>query len=290
MKTSGIIGVAVALVVLIALTGCAMADRNVCATPETQAITTSETVVVTGTMTSTEALTWTLASDSKINGVYGTGLSANPFVGQNSQYTTGYNEETKAIDGSTTFIKSFAVDTGNKVLNQQNVKAYRQIQYVSAGNGARMTSNENIFVDGVADPALWENTMLCPFQATAPDANPPHCNIVTAGSAMDVTQVNVVTNANDRFVNVNGDYPVTLHYDIAAKGFTLEDGTTVPAMGSMSAFVRAHIMEGREASVDAVTGQIYKAEDLTYSELTTASGLIYNFNKAIDYTSGVRRI
>ncbi|MCX6694204.1 MAG: hypothetical protein NT074_06625 [Methanomicrobiales archaeon] len=290
MKTSGIIGVAVALVVLIALTGCAMADRNVCATPETQAITTSETVVVTGTMTSTEALTWTVASDSAINTVYKTGLAPNPFVGQNSQYTTGYSEETKAIDGSTTFVKTFSVDTANKVLNQQNVKAYRQIQYVSAGNGARMTSAETLFVDGVADPALWANTMLCPFAATQPNDNPPYCNIVTAGSNMDVTQVNVVTNANDRFVNGNGDYPVTLHYDISAKGFTLEDGTTVPAMGGVSAFVRAHIMEGREASINPVNGQILKAADLTYSELTTASGLIYNFNKVIDYQSGVRRV
>jgi hypothetical protein len=288
MKTSGFIGVAVALLVLVALTGCAMADRNVCATPETQAITTSESVSCVGTVSVAKSLSWTLASDDKINAVYGTGLSPNPFVGQNSQYTSTYTNDVKAVDGSTTYVGSFAVDTANKVINQQNIKAYEQVQYVSAGNGARMTAAQTIAVDGIADPATYGNTMLCPFAGSLPGWNPAHCNVVTAGSNMDVTQVNSVINANDRFVNVNGDVPVTLHYDIAAKGFTAEDGTTIPAMGSVSAFVKAHIMEAREGAVPGAT--IPKAEDLTYSETVSASGLIYSFGKVIDYQSGVRRI
>jgi len=283
MKTTGIIGVAAALIVLVAITGSVMADQNVCATPETQGITTSETVVVTGTMSSSEALGWTLSSANAISANWG-----QVAAGQ-SQYSTGYTESTVAGSGSTTFIKTFAVDTANRLLNQKNVQTYRQVQYVSAGAGEQMTSNEEIFVDGMADNDTMANTMLCPFATSQFGVAPAHCNIVTAGSNLQLTQGNFVTNANDRFVNVNADVPVTLHYDVSLKGFPDDKGAfTIPAVGSAAAYLKAHIMESR-GGVDA-NGVPVRASDLTYSETTKASGYITTFNKNMDYQSGFRRI
>ncbi|MCX6693430.1 MAG: hypothetical protein NT074_02610 [Methanomicrobiales archaeon] len=104
---------------------------------------------------------------------------------------------------------------------------------------------------------------------------------------MDVSAINFVTNAGTSFVGATGDYPTTVHYDLSATGFPLGTGM-IPAIGTITVFARGHIMEGREGGIDPVTGQILKASDLVFSEETTASGLIYNFQKSIDYTSGVR--
>ena len=283
MKTTGIIGVAAALLVLVALTGSVMADHNVCGTPETQGISTSETVVVTGTMSSSETLGWTLSSANAIANNWG------QVAAGTSQYSTGYTESTVAGNGQTTFTKTFNVDTANKLLNQKNIQTYRQVQYVSAGAGEQMTSTEEIFVDGMADNDAMQNTMLCPFATSAFGIAPAACNIVTAGSNLQLTQGNFVTNANDRFVGANADVPVTLHYDVSLKGFPDEKGAfTIPAVGSAAAYMKAHIQESR-GGTDA-NGVPVRAEDLTYSEMTKASGYITTFNKNMDYQSGFRRV
>ena len=64
-------------------------------------------------------------------------------------------------------------------------------------------------------------------------------------------------------------------------------------MGSASAYIKAHIQEGRNSSDipdDGSEAGIYdifgKNEDLTYSESTSVSGVISSFSKTIAYQSG----
>ena len=104
-------------------------------------------------------------------------------------------------------------------------------------------------------------------------------DIVQVGSSIDATLTSVTTHLDSRIVSADPDSPISLNYDISAKGITRSDGTTVPMSGSVTAYVRAHIIGGRDGSGST-------AEDLTYSDITRASGLINSFQKSIAYRGG----
>jgi hypothetical protein len=61
--------------------------------------------------------------------------------------------------------------------------------------------------------------------------------------------------------------------------------------------MKAHLQEGREQQVpkryrptDIIGFIPGKAEDLSYSETSMASGLIYRFSKDMQYQSGIRLV
>lgn len=104
-------------------------------------------------------------------------------------------------------------------------------------------------------------------------------DVVQAGSSFDATLTSVITHLDAKIVGNDPDSPVVLNYDISAHGINKPDGTTVPMTGSVTAFVRAHITGARDGSERT-------SQDLTYSEITTASGLITSFQKSIAYRGG----
>ncbi len=106
--------------------------------------------------------------------------------------------------------------------------------------------------------------MLCPFASAGGNVIPAYCNIVQAGSKYDLTIGSVTTNANERFVGTDATNPVVLNYAINVKPYTAS-GTQVPAIGSAMAYIKAHIQEGNNFNTT-------KAEDLTYSETSSATG------------------
>ncbi len=277
MKTSGFVGVIiVAMAMMVALTGCAMAAKPVNQTPETQGIVTSTAINAQGTVTESESLAWTIVNNGPINSPPLGSIGTQGEV----QYTTGYNQNVMAVSGLTQYNKAFSVDTANKIADASNVKVATNVQFIAVDTG-RMTFSEDILLDGVGNASETAAAMLCPFGAASSTFIPDFCNIVQAGSSMDVTLVSAETSASDRFVAATADVPNTLAYSIAAKGMTVDD-TTIPAMGTVSAFMKVHIMEARGDSSD-------KSEDLTYSETSTASGLINSFSKSMSFMDGMRR-
>jgi hypothetical protein len=54
-------------------------------------------------------------------------------------------------------------------------------------------------------------------------------------------------------------------------------------IGSASAYLKVHVQEARNTTTQ-------KSEDLTYSETSTASGLINSFSKSVAYQSGFNLI
>ncbi len=277
MKTSGFVGVIiVAMAMMVALTGCAMAAKPVNQTPETQGIVTSTAINAQGTVTESESLAWTIVNNGPINSPPLGSIGTQGEV----QYTTGYNQNVMAVSGLTQYNKAFSVDTANKIADASNVKVATNVQFIAVDTG-RMTFSEDILLDGVGNASETAAAMLCPFGPGSSTFIPDFCNIVQAGSSMDVTLVSAETSASDRFVAATADVPNTLAYSIAAKGMTVDD-TTIPAMGTVSAFMKVHIMEARGDSSD-------KSEDLTYSETSTASGLINSFSKSMSFMDGMRR-
>ena len=273
--TMKIIGIIVAGLLLVALTGAVLADRNVPATPEIQGIATSTSIQAQGTVTETDSLAWTTASNDSTQVAQGIGA---PLADSQVQYTTGYNSAYSGVSGQTTFVKSMAVSTANQIADGSNVAANTNIQFIAIDTG-RATNSEDLLLDGVANSTSTANAILCPFASSASTVIPPYCNIVEAGSSFDSTLTSTTTKANDRFVGTDSSFPVVLNYNVASEGITLSDGTSSPMIGSASAYVKAHIQEARNSSTT-------KSEDLTYSETSTASGLISSFGKSIAYQSG----
>jgi hypothetical protein len=288
MKTTYFV-VIVAAAMLIALTGCAMADIPVNATPETKGITVTTNINAQGTVTASDSLTWQQSSDA---------LNAPPLLGGNTstgaagevQYSAGYTEQTLAVQGVTSYTKATAIDTANKIADKQNIAANKIVTFIAANEQGRMTSSEDILVDGAGALTTSADKILCPFGTQASGFFPPFCNVVMTGSKVDVSLASVSTSASERFVAATADVPVVQAYSISLKGVTSSEGSA-DAIGSASAFMTAHLMDGRVLTTDdedAFRG--VKAEDISYSNSVSASGIIKAFSQAYTYQSGIRRV
>jgi len=272
MKKFGTIMIACAvMLVLIGFGMTVSADRAPNQTPETQGITTSTAIICTGTVTNTANMVWVTSSEA---------AGGAPLSAQEVQSTTSYSENTIASNGYVSYTKEFGVDTANKVANQNNVQSSRIIEFIASGDGnpmGRMISDESLMIDNVGLAASTSDYMLCPFGSSSSSSIPAFCNIVEAGSSLDMTEVSVASQASSRTIAASADVPVALSYHIKAQGF---DG--YPAQGSISAYIKSHIQEGRGDGVE-------KAEDLAFSETSTASGEVTLFDKLMEYNSGMRR-
>lgn len=102
---------------------------------------------------------------------------------------------------------------------------------------------------------------------------------IGAGSTTDTQVSSVTTHLEAGFVGTDPGVPVTLNYGISAKGITLADGTYVPMTGTATAFFTAHLQGGDSTGI--------KSSDITYSEYSSASGLINSFSKSFSYQGGV---
>jgi hypothetical protein len=268
MKTTSVIVIALAM--LIALTGVVMADQVVPAVPETQTITTSTAIIADGLVTDSAGLAWTLSNQSI--------TAIPPLADSQIVYTTAYDASTVAQAGTTTFVKTMAIDTRNKVIGQSNVKADTDVTFIATADGGNIVGSENLLLDGAGNYTTAGDRMLCPFAALGANVIPDYCNIIQAGSKYDLTVGSVTTAANDRFVGTDATNPVVLNYAINVKPYGTTAGQ-IPAIGSAMAYVKAHIQEGR-------TNATVKDEDLTYSETSAVTGTISSFQKTIAYQSG----
>jgi len=283
MKTTGVIVIALAM--LIALTGMVMADQVVPQVPEVQGFSSTTSVSAVGTVTETDAVAWALTNyDALATRTDGDGPMLDEGDGEDGQvqYSTAYDYSYQGIGGQTTTLLTRATSTGNKILSQSNLNMKSDVQFLPATEGALAIGSENIMIDGSGQSTMASDRMLCPFGADQNDVIPQYCNIVQMGSAYQLNIGSVVSSANNRFVGTDATLPVVQNYAINVKGIILSDGTTTPALGSASAYIKAAIKEGRDAEEE----NDGLAETLTLSETTTASGTINSFNVAKAYQSG----
>jgi hypothetical protein len=302
--STGMLGI----LIILLCAGVVFADPSVNQTPEIQGISVVTSMNAIGTVTQTENIAWVIS-----NLPIGTSLAApdypmydpesgevldwpthfgplfpDPTAGQ-VLYTTTYDEMTNAVDGATTYDKTMAVSTANQVGNQNNIKADKTTTFDAVGSG-RMTSAENILMDGAGMYDMTANHMMCPFAADTSLFIPPFCNIAKMGSSVDITTVSLVTQAKERSVASSADFPVEIGYSISATGIG-----NAPAIGSAEASMNLHIQEGRlnflyqfgPGDDLATVYHVDKTEDLAYSEKTTASGYISGFSKTMNYKSGM---
>ena len=266
MKKSGFFVISLAL--LIAVTGVVAADTGIDGVPETQGFVTSTASHVVGTVTETDSIVWQLAYED---------LSIPPLNVSEIAGTMSYTEDTIADQGLVGYTKVQSLDTANAVAGTYNFNTEKLVEFVGLDTG-RMISGEIMVVD-IADYG-YNNTgglYLCPFAAQVTNESPGYCNIIELGSSVDVPLASLSTAADERHVQTFSDSAVAADYSIKLTG--LGD---VPAMGSATAYINAHLQEAR-------TYEGVKAEDVSYSETSTAAGDIVLFQKVMGYQSGLRR-
>jgi hypothetical protein len=285
-----------ALILIGSLTaGVVLADSGEPAVQETQGFVTSTAMQVFGTAAETDGIAVDMNDGYTIRYP-----PAPPLPPTSVISTSSYSENTLADQGLITYQKTAGFDTaGMAAPNQYNLVTEKLVEFVGSGTG-RMTSEEQVTMDGASTgqdaPYL---TLTCPFAAQDDDSyNPPFCNIVQEGSSVDLTVGSLSTETMGRFImlavpdttpsslGIAWPYPLAdpgteADYSIALTGFG-----DLPASGSATAYINAHVQEGRDVIHDGTGpyGSRYpKSEDLAYSESTTVSGDITVFSKDLNY-------
>ena len=292
------------MVIFIAFSGLANADRNIPAVPELQGIASATGIAAQGTVTEADSLAWTTAASP--DGVYTTTEEmfrpgqnpiaiGPPLTFDQVQYTTGYNSAYSGVSGQTSFAKATGISTANQVATGSNVNAATSVQFIAIDSG-RATNSEDLLLDGAENSTDTENTILCPFDQPDDQDFPTYCNIVQAGSSFDSTLTSTVTTANDRFVGADSTIPVSLNYNIASTGIAAGTSSS-PMIGSVASYLKVHVQEARDwdfTGIEELRPFEYpsspKSEDVAYSETSSASGLVTNFAKSMSYQSGFNLI
>jgi len=266
MKTIGVI--VIAMVALLALTGVVMADARVNATPEVQGITTTTSISVVGSASDVDSMSWSI---SNLGGL------APPLTPDENQAMSTYSDKLTATDGIVTWKKDAVISTADQI-GTPNVQMDATLQFDAMDGTGTVSREEALMLDTVGNEMGTDTKLLCPFAADKSTMIPEYCNYVTMGSKVTGGLTQTVTQAKESFIGVVSDFPVTMNYQIAARGLTY-DGVTFPMSGTASAALVVDIKEARNGTK--------LAETLLYKETSSASGSINAFNKVMAYQSGL---
>jgi len=263
MKKFGIMVVVLAM--LVGMTGFAMADPGVNATPETIGVSTTGVISVAGTIVSKTDLTMTSSSMQNITSV--------PKLNAGTYYVATYNDDVVSTGlGLIDMTKTMDVDTANMGVNQYNIESSKILTFLGDATSGRIVSTENIAVDGTGMPLLTANTLICTLGSAKSEYVPAFCNFAEAGSSVDMVMGSVATGADTRFIMKSADPGVVLDYNIRV----------TETIGKATAFMEVFSQEAK--GTDLAPYQVTK-----FKETTTVDGLISLFDKTFAYESKFKR-
>jgi hypothetical protein len=260
MKILGVTAITIIMIIMmtIAFSGVASAGSPACTTPETQSISSVTMIKCVGMVTHHVNTKWESSNEDLLN---------SPPLQPGEVYgAVTYNEDLKALDGETVFIKDFGIDTGDA----PNLNVMTSIGYKAGAIGA-LSYDEHVGMTIIANPTATGDVILCPF-ASADELLPASCEEVSAGSSMVVTDVLATTITK---VGIT-ESPVSLDYGIIATG-------------SGGAGTQAHGHIAAEFSVFAEAGSAGTdlGSRLTHYERSSANGE-WEFSKEMGYESRIR--
>ena len=283
---------AIAMALIIAFSGVALANQPVCPTPETETIKTVTQISCQGMVTEKEKVSWETSNEDLLNnpplGIDILGIITLPVVEVVEK--VDYNQDLKVTDGTTNFIKVMDVDTGSV----PNLNVMKSIGYTQGETIGSLSHDEEVDMEIIAGASLTRRVILCPFAAAATETPvlfpggpftvpvlPPSCEDVSAGSSMMVTDVLATTRTKVEM----SESPVSLHYAVTATG---SGGAGTSAHGHIAADFGAEVEDG--ALFSSILFDVFEpplGSKLTHYEKSTANGL-WEFSKEIDYTSKIR--
>ncbi|HUU74989.1 MAG TPA: hypothetical protein VMW63_02745 [Methanoregulaceae archaeon] len=273
--------ITILVIALVLCTGYVMADHAIPPVPETQGVTTSTTIDAIGNFASATEIQWRIADHDP-------GLPDIPPLINGGIVESTYTEDTVSNGiGLIAYDKELDVETSGQISGQWNIEAVKELAFVGI-DGARVTSTDNIFVDGAGTPDITANTVICPFASDVTEVFPQYCNRAEAGSTIDMTVANVRTTSTDRIVMPSSDHPVELNHDIRVSELV----TDLPSMGMASAYMDVLIQEAYGGDPSQEPGDeifFQLGERIEFSEETTVDGDITLFEKLMHYESGMVR-
>jgi hypothetical protein len=268
-KLTGVVAIAMALA--IAFSGVALASHPVPPTQETETLDITTNIKCNGSVVESQWLNLEIGSKNLLD---------NPPLAAGEKYgKIGYKEKMIASNGSTTFDKTFVVDTGTT----PNLNVTKDIGYESGDLGS-LSHEEQLGMKVISrgEPAVpggqkctgWDKfepwkQVLCPFKhcenTPGTPAVPGSCEEVNTFSKIVMTDVNATTETR---VGITGDSgePVTLNYNINAEG-----------TGFVVAGVDLYVEDGRGANG--------LGSRMSYREKSIGYGENVNFTKNIGYNS-----
>jgi len=262
MKKFGIMVVVLAM--LVGMTGFAVADGGVNATPETIGISTEGVISVQGAIISKTDLT--MKSTSMLP------LPIVPPLAAGTYYAATYNDDVTSTGvGLIDMTKTMDVDTKNMLVNQYNIEAFKVLNFLGDGT-SRIVSTENIAVDGTGMPIDTAEIMICTLAKSKSDWLPAFCNFAEAGSSVDMLVGSVTTGADTRFIMKSADPGVVLDYNVRV----------IDTIGKASAFMNVFSQEAKGTVLAPFS-------EVDFSESTSVDGLITLFDKDFAYESKFKR-
>ncbi len=244
-------------------------------------ITTNTDIECFGTVEEKEAYNWTYYQRAD-NDPDGTGPNGgNPLRPRtggafNRGAEVAYQEDFKAIDGITRFVKDFSADSHS----EPNLQVAKVIGYLadpeSPAAQATFTEKVGLSVVAAGDGGLNFSGLLslCPWVTTS--SYPATNEGIAAGSSFKVT---AIQNFNTQSEVVSTDIP-NLTYTVDA--FNKEGGFA--GVGEIKAAFVVELFEGAGAYQGRDAGAPPIQSRTTYTETASAKG-IWNFTKTMEYQS-----
>jgi hypothetical protein len=271
MKTRLSIGmIIIVLVIVFGATGTVLAAHPVPGGNESSSITVITSAAVKGNIMA--------RSELALEQTAGTTNGTNPSLGPSGEVAVvGYSENTMGVSGTAVYQKATTIETGNQNIAGHNLYTDRLVEFdAEDGTGGRMTSDENTLVFTAS--ASTESTPGCAFGGGTNVSVPATCEIVEAGSKLDVSEVSAHTTSDARAISDTPGTPVALDYSIAAQGLNQTPGDlSTAAVGSAEAYVNANMQSGIGNST-AIGGTT------EYHDVTSVDGL-FDLAKEVSYSS-----
>ena len=264
--------VAIAMALLIAFSGVALASQPVCPTPESRGIKSVTLISGQGMVTETEQVSWETSNENLINNP--------PLADMEVVGKMDYYQDLKITDGVTNYIKDMDVDTRGV----PNLNVMKSIGYTQGATIGSLSHAETVSFGIVGEWTQTSGVILCPFAAAAEYLIPASCVDVEASSSMVVTDVLATTVTK---VGIS-ESPIDMHYEVDATG---SGGAGTPAVGHIAAEFSVYTEDGSSGMGDHCgLGNVWDytlGSKLTHYEKSTADGL-WEFHKEMDYTSVIR--
>lgn len=174
--------------------------------------------------------------------------------------------------------KDIGFDSGDKGKGLDNLGVEKVLTYESI-DGSFLVGSEEWSLDVAGNYADTEDSIRCVFASAEDKVFPAFCNVVKAKSELiNFNSGQVSTKGGIRAVAATGDVPAGLFYQIAVT--PNPNSATGYAEGTVKTSFAGSIMEARGKSDDpSATNQ--------WSDKTTVSGSIKNFQKSFGYESGI---
>lgn len=255
------------IIILVLATGWASAVRPTSALYDNTGITTMIDATCIGTLLVYHDMEW-----QQTNKAGGANLANNTLTKDETRAIFTYGENTLAARGTTKYSKEYNMEGSNVSEGRDNLYARHMVNYeANLENSGSMLWDERATITSFGAATDGANVGRCVFASGSSSDGAGFKGTVSAGSAMDVSEVAAVTTVGGRAISESSSVPVNLRYGFDAQGLGT-DGNNTLAKGSAEVYMRTDFKVYDNVYNQTVTGG-NQTTRITDRQRTVASGL-----------------